>query len=477
MISRSMALAVAVAALLPVVLIGCSTPPKAWELPPPPVQASRIVAEGALTRVTLPNGLRVLLLEDRSLPTVSLGLTIRRGIAIEAKGKEGVADLTAEVMRRGAGDRDALAIARAVDELGAQFGAAASWDSMGIMAGGLSRDATTLLELVADVALRPTFDEGEFEKARDEQLAGLKASLDNPSTLLGWQLERTLYPDHRYGVPGSGLPETVGQLALEDVRGFHARLFHPNNAIFYATGDFDSEKLIEQIRVALGSWRPGPVPKPVAAPPGEVPTARKIIVIDRPEMGQVQVAVAHEGLRRSDRRRIGASLLNGVLGGSGFSSRLMLKLRSERGLTYSIHSGFVLRRHPGRFGIATFTRADQAREAIDLLLAEVEAIRSTNPVTEQELINTKAFSVGQFSLGLETSAAVMGSLVNLEVYDLPRDSLDTFRARIQAVTREDVAKLAGELLHPSRAAIVIVGPAKVLLPKLKGLGEIQTVEW
>lgn len=477
MISRSMMLVIAIAVLLSVGLTGCSTPPKAWELPPPPVQASRIVADGALTHVTLPNGLRVLLLEDRSLPTVSLGLTIRRGMAIEAKGKEGVADLTAEVMQRGAGERDSLAIARAVDELGAKFGVGASWDSMGIFAGGLSRDASTLLALVADVALRPTFAEGEFDKARAEQLAGLKGSLDNPRTLLGWQLARTLYPDHRYGVPGSGLPETVSALALEDVRGFHARLFHPNNAIFYATGDFDSEELIEQIKAALGSWRPGPVPKPVAAPPAQVPATRTIIVIDRPEMGQVQVAVAHEGLRRSDPRRIGASLLNGVLGGSGFSSRLTVKLRSERGLTYSIRSGFVLRRHPGRFGIATFTRADQVREALDLLLAEVEAIRTTTPVTEQELINTKAFSIGQFSLGLETSAAVMGSLVNLELYDLPRDSLDTYRARVQAVTTRDVAKLANDLLHPSRAAIVIVGPAAALLPKLEGLGEIQTLEW
>ena len=458
-------------------LSGCAGPRPAWELPTPPVREAPIIAEGSLIRRTLPNGLRILMLEDHSRPVVSFGLAVRRGIAIEAPGEEGVAALCSEVMQRGAGDRNALAMARSIDELGATFGVAASWDAIHIRASGLARDADTFLQIVADVTLRPRFDEIEIQKARDEQLAGLASGSDNPRTLLSWQLARTLYPEHRYGVPSEGLPESVRALSRADVRSYYDRVFHPNNAVFYATGDFDSGRLLEQVELALGAWARHAVPDPVAAPPLRVPTARKVVVVDRPELSQVRIAVAHEGLRRSDPRRIPASLLNDILGGSGFSSRLTVSIRSNAGLTYSIRSGFALRRRPGRFSVTTFTRVNQVRPMLDLLLAEVKAIRSDRPISEYELRNAKAFSVGQFALGLETSVAVMGSLVNLDLYDLPEDSLDTYRGRIQQVTHPEVKALAQELLYPDRAAIVVVGPAEKLLPELESLGPIEVVTW
>jgi zinc protease len=208
-----------------------------------------------------------------------------------------------------------------------------------------------------------------------------------------------------------------------------------------------------------------------------VPAARTIVVVDRPDLVQVQIAVAHEGLERTDPRRISASLLNNVLGGSGFSSRLMVSIRSNAGLTYSIRSGFALRRRPGRFSVKTFTRVEQVRPMLDLLLAEVAAIRSDRPVGDDELRNAKAYSVGQFALGLETSVAVMGSLVNLDLYDLPEDSLDTYRGRVQQATGAEMAELAEALLHPDRAAIVLVGPAEALVPALESLGPIEVVTW
>ncbi len=458
-------------------VVGCAARPPAWELPVPAAREAPIVAQGALVRKTLPNGLRLLLLEDRSRPMISLGLSVRRGVAIDPQGKEGLADLMGEVMQRGAGERDALALARAVEVLGASLGVRSGWDAIRVGASGLSRDTDALLGFVADLVLRPRFEAAEVERAREEQLASLVSSLDNPRTLLIWQLQRTLYPGHRYGIPSAGLPRTVAELTVEDVRAFHERTFQPNNAIFHVSGDFDPEALLAKIEVAFGGWRPEPIPKPVPAPPRVTPQARKIVVVDRPEMTQVQIAVAHEGLRRIDPRRIPASLLNNVLGGSGFSSRLTVRLRSEEGLTYSIRSSFALRRRPGRFGISTFTRADQVRPALDSLLEEVEAIRSDRSPTEEELRNAKAFSIGHFALGLETSDAVLGSLVNLEIYGLPEDSLDTYRARVNDVTVPEITALAEELLHPDRAAIVIVGPAEQLLPSLEGFGTIDVVTW
>lgn len=474
---RSIVIAIGSLAGSLLLLLGCVGPRPAWELPAPPVREAPIVPAGALVRQTLPNGLRILLLEDHTRPMVSFGLAVRRGMAVEASGKEGVAVLCGEVMQRGAGQRDALQMARAVDEMGATFGIDVSWDSIRISASGLARDADALLQIVSDVTLRPHFDERETERARGEQLAELAGGLDNPRTLLGWQLGRTLYSGHRYGIPGAGRPETVRRLAAADVRGFYRRIFRANNAIFHATGDFDSRVLLEQVERALGAWLPGSLPEPVAAPPRTVPEARKIVVVDRPDMVQVQIAVAHEGLRRIDPRRVAASLLNNVLGGSGFSSRLTVRIRSDAGLTYGIRSGFSLRRRPGRFGIYTFTRADQVRPVLDLLLEEVRAIRDDRPPSEDELRNAKAFSVGHFALGLETSEAVMGSLVNLDIYGLPEDSLDSYRRRVRQVTRAEIAELARELLHPERAAIVVVGPAAALVPELASLGPVEVVTW
>jgi zinc protease len=185
--------------------------------------------------------------------------------------------------------------------------------------------------------------------------------------------------------------------------------------------------------------------------------------------------LAHEGISRTDPDRIAASLLNQAIGGSGFSSRLMQRVRVDAGLTYGVSSGFKLRRGGGTFAVSTFTRVAEVRRVIDLLLAELVRARSEPPMGS-ELEEMRALAVGQFALGIETSDAVLDSLVNLDIYDLPDDSLDTYRSRIRAVTAADVERLALELLHPDRAAIVLVGPAEALTPQLSDLGPIEVVQ-
>ena len=453
--------------------LGGSKP--AWEEPPPPAKAAPIVAEGALTRVELDNGLELMLLEDDRLPLVSVGLTFKRGAAIESQDEAGLARFTAELMNRGAGDLDATALAERVDALGATLTVTADWDSMSVGLSGLSRDTDALLEILDDVARRPRFDEAEAEATRDEQLAELRSQEDDPATLVSRSAMATLYDGHRYGTSTDGTLESVSRLDADAARGLHGRVFLPNNAIFYAVGDFEAGLLEDRVRARFEGWRKGEVPEPVAAPPAPTPTARRIVIADKPELVQARIILAHEGIMRTDERRIAAGLLDDVLGGSGFSSRMMKELRSEEGLTYGVYSGFALRRQPGPFLVSTFTRVPETRRAVDILLAQLEAIRTTAPVTDAELAHAKSYSVGQFALGLETSEAVMGSLVNLEVYGLPEDSLDTYRARVNAVTTEEVHALADALLHPDRIAIILLGPAEALVPQFEDLGGIEVV--
>ena len=446
----------------------------AWELPPPVPKEAPVVQEGRLTRSELDNGLRVFVLEDHRLPRVVLSLSVRRGGAMIGLDRAGLAAFTAEVMERGAGERDALALAQAVDEIGASLLVSSSWDSMRVHVSGLSRDLDALMEILADVALRPRFDAGEAKKARDETLASLEKAKDDPGTLAHWYAARALFDGHRYGIPLAGEPATVARLDADAARRLHERVFLPNNAVFSASGDVAADDILERAGRALGAWQPGDIPDAGAPTPSETPPTRTVLVVDRPDLVQARIVVAHDGIARTDPERVPAAIMNSVLGGSGFSSRLVSSVRAEAGLTYGVYSGFSLRREPSVFFISTFTRVPEVRTVLDLLLAELERMRA-EPPSEDELSQAKTLAVGNFSLGLETSDAVMAGLVDLDVYGLPEDSLDTYRGRVRAVSLEDAARMANELLHPDRVAIVLVGPAEELVPQVEDLAPVEVV--
>ena len=454
--------------------VACAKPP-VWERPPPLVVDAPVVQPGALQRAELENGLRILVLEDHRLPRVAFSLTLRSGEASLPAAQAGLLSLTAELLKRGAGARDALALASATDDLGASLGAGAGGDSLGVAVAGLSRDEGTLLEILADVVLRPRLDPREAQRARAERLAALEGAKDDPGTLLAWNAAAGLYPGHRFGAPVEGTPESVARFDARTARELHRRFFVPNDAILAVVGDVDTQEVLARIRAAFGGWPRGPSPGGGEPPPPQAPPARRVVIVDRPDLVQARVAIAHEGIARRDPDRIAVALLNSVLGGSGFSSRLMASVRSEAGLTYSVGSGFSLRRDPGPFVISTFTRVPEVRRVIDLLLGEL-ARAVSEPPSESELASARTLAVGEFALGLETSGEVMASLVDLDVFSLPEDSLDTYRARVRATTTQETAAQAALRLHPERALIVLVGPAKVLEPQLGGLGPVTVVE-
>jgi len=466
----------AAAMLLVLLAAGCASLGKpAWELPPPPAQDAPVVQPGALQRAELDNGMEVVVLEDRRLPRIALGVAVRRGGGLVPPERAGLAAFTAELMKRGAGERDALALSQATDELGASLSVGGDWDSTTVTVSGLSRDRDRLLEILADVVLRPRFEAGEAGKARDQMLASLERAKDDPATLARWNLARALYEGHPYGAPSSGTAASVARLDASQARAFHRTIFVPNDAIFFAVGDLDMKSLLPAVGEAFGAWERGEVAPPGPAPPERVPEARRIVIVDRPDLAQARIALAHEGLSRTDPDRIPAALMNTVLGGGGFSSRLMETLRTEGGLTYSVGSGFGLRRYAGPFYVVTFTRVPEVRRVLDLILVDLEKMRE-EPPTAQELRDAKALLVGHFGLGLETSTAVVSSEVDLAVYGLPEDSLDTYRGRVRAVETADTARMARELLHPERAVIVLVGPADALLAQVEDLGPVEIIQ-
>jgi len=462
------------AAALALVCAGCGLFAKpAWERPPPPPRATDVVPEERLHREELANGVRVLVLEDPRLPAFALGVVTRRGAGIESPAEAGVASFTAELMERGAGERSALELAGIVDALGASLEVGSDWDAMSARVSGLSEDGDALFDVLADVVLRPRFDADEADKVRSEHIAALRQAADDPATLLGWHFAKTLYAGHRYGVPEAGTPETLARLDGAAARAFHRRVFTPAASIVYASGDFEPEALLERIRTTYGAWQ-GP-PPPELGPPPPVPAARRIVIVDRPDLGQAQVALGHEGIARTDPRRLEAQLLNTALGGGGFSSRLMGRIRADEGLTYGIYSQFVQRHRPGPFVVSTFTRVPKVGELLGGVLEELERVQA-EPPSEAELARVQSQRSGQFALALETSREVAGALVELDIYGLPPDSLDTYRHRVWAVTPEQTAAVARELIDPARCSIVVVGPAEALRPQLEPFGPVEVVE-
>lgn len=447
----------------------------AWEQPPPPIVEGPVVPQDRLHRATLPNGLSILVLEDHALPRLAVGLVTRRGAGSETLAEAGAASLTLDAMKRGAGARDAFALARAVDEMGASLSAGVGWDSASVGVAGLSEDSDALFALLADVVRRPRFDAAEVTRARSEQLAAFEQEKDEPHALAGKQIARVLYDGHRYGLSTDGAPASVARLDAAALRGWHARLFTPAQSIVFVVGDMSRDAAVAHVEALFGDWAPGPGIELGPPPPARTPDARRVVIVDRPDLAQAQLLIGHEGIARRDPERIAADLMNTVLGGGGFLSRLMTKVRAEEGLAYGIGSGFSLRWHPGPFLVSTSTRASEAGRVVDLVLAELSRM-TTDPPREADLKLVRSFSAGRFVLGLETSAAIAGSLVDLDVYGLPPDSLDTYRTRMQAVTVADLALAAEARLHPERVAIVAVGPAETLRPQLERFGPVEVLQ-
>lgn len=455
---------------------GCalgSTP--AWEQAPPPIRTGPVVDGARLHRGELSNGLSLLVFEDARLPLVTAGITFRRGAGIESLDEAGLAGFTAELLSRGAGDRTALELAEVVDSLGASLEAGAGWDTTSVQVAGLSGDLDILFALLGDTVLRPRFDAAEADKVRGELLAALEKAKDEPRALAIRAFAEVLYPGHRYGLPQAGTPEVVAALTQEDAAAYHSRVFTPGNAVLFSAGSASYAEIRERAEAAFGAWEPGAVPEPAPAPPEVTPETRRIVVVDRPDLGQAQILIGHEGIRRTDPERLAAGLMARVLGSSGFTSRLMSRVRAQEGLTYSIYAYLSMRRHPGPFAVSTFTRVPEVGRVVEIVLEELTRMRDES-LTVAEVEAVRRLTAGGFVLGLETSADVTGALVDLDVYRLPDDSLDTFRARVAEIQHEQVERAARDLLHPERAAVVVVGPAEALRPQLEALGAVEVVQ-
>ena len=428
-----------------------------------------------ITRATFDNGLRVLIAEYHELPLVEFHLIVGAGAAEDPPGKGGLAALTAGTLTRGTGKLSADELARAIESLGGRITATPGTDGTIVTAEFLSQDFAAGLDLLRQVLLDPAFARDEVRRRRDEQAAGIVAALEDASAIADECFAGFLYGSHPYGRPIEGLSTTVPKLGRGDVADFYERWYRPNDTILVLVGDVAAPEATVRLREAFGAWRPRPDALAVrAAPPARL-TARRVLLVDKPDATQTQIRLGNVAIARNDPAYIPAVVANTILGG-GFTSQLIEELRIKRSLTYSAWSTFAARLTGGDFRLGTFTKTPTTAETLALALSVEGEFRSHAPARER-LAKAKTYLRGQFPLRIESPDALAARLGEAEFNGLGPEELATYRARVAAVTPEQAAAVAGKLMPPPEAvAIVVVGKAAEIHDALASrFGPLETM--
>ncbi len=419
----------------------------------------------------LKNGLRIVLVENHALPIVAMRLIVPAGGEKNPADRPGLADLVAAMLDEGTKTRSALEIAEALESIGARIGTGASQDAAFVSLTTLSSQLGKALDVFADIATAPAFKEEDFSRVRDKTRTSLLQSKDAPAAIAGRAFARVLYGDkHPYAFPTVGTEKSLEKITRDDLVRFHAQHYLPNSSKIVVVGDITLEQAAAELEKRLGIWRKAKAPK-AKAPAVPKDVGRRVILIDKEGASQSVVRVGHVGVPRKHPDYAALLVMNDILGGS-FTSRINLNLREKKGYTYGARSGYTMLRGAGPFSAGGNVRADVTRESIDELLKELEGIRK-DKVTDEELSEAKAGLVARAPARFETNASTAGELADVLIHELPEDDIATMVQRIEAVSAEDVLRVAKRYVRPESAIIVVVGDRKSVEPKLAGLGKLE----
>lgn len=411
----------------------------------------------------LPNGLKVVIFENKRLPLVSYRLGFKNGTIYDPADSVGLTSAVTSMLNEGTKTRSSKQLAEEIERLGASISASAGEDNTTVAASALSLYSSDVLRLMSDVVLNPSFPESEIALYKKNAIENLKYQRSQPAFLADEQISKTLYGTHPYGI-ASPTAADIEKLSREKLTAFHARMFTPNNATLIVVGDVSRDALLKEIKDAFGGWQKGeftagkfPVP-PVRA-------ATTITVVDRPGSIQSNIVLANLAINRNDPDYFPVLVMNQVLG-AGASSRLFMNLREAKGYTYGAYSRFDTKRLAGNFETNAEVRTPVTGDSLKEFFYELNRIRAEK-VTEKELKDAKSYLAGVFPSRAETQEGLTNLLVAQQLYDLPNDYLQTYRDKVNAVTIEEVERVAKKYISPDKIAIVIVGDADEILPQIK----------
>ena len=404
-------------------------------------------------RVVTENGMTLLIQDQPSLPIVTVNVLIKAGAAHDPDAKAGLAYMTAGMLDEGTKTRSATKLAQEIEFLGAEINAKAVNDFTTATLRVLKKDVDHGFTLLADILMNPAFDEKEVLRLRSELLGELQGEKDDPGTIAGKAFDEIIFKGHPYRRPINGDEKTVPKITRKDLVAFHDVYYRPNRTIIAIVGDIREAEAVELVRKHFGKW----AKKDVALPPfpSAEPLQKSVLKLIDKDLTQATVVLGHVGIDRKNPDFYPVAVMNYILGGGGFSSRLVNRIRDEQGLAYDVDSGFDANVWPGRFSVTLQTRNAAANQAIAGALAEIKRIR-TEPVSDQELADAKAYLIGSFPLRLDTTGKLAGLLAVVELHGLGLTYFDDYPKAIAAVTKEDVLRAAQKYINPGLYALVVV---------------------
>jgi predicted Zn-dependent peptidase len=423
---------------------------------------------------TLPNGLRVVVLENHKVPTFNMQMVVLSGGLADKPDYRGLASFTAGLLRDGTTKRSSKDIAEQVDALGGTLASTTGLSSLTstVSTSGLIENLDQTLDIFADVVRNPIFPTVEVEKYKARTQAQLQFQRSNPQFLAQEQFNKAIYGDH----PASLISPPLGsikKLTSKDLASFHSTYYRPNNSILAIVGDTTLKEVLPKIEKAFGDWQKAEVPA-MTIPAAPSQAASRIFLIDRPGSVQTVLQLGNLGIERTSPDYFSLLLADRVLGG-GPAARLFLNLREDKGYTYGAYSNFSGSKFRGIWMSSSEVRTDVTEGAMKEFMYELKRLRDEKVSTE-ELENAKRAIVGNFALSLEQPQSLLQNIILQKIYDLPADYWDTYPQRVAAVTVDDIQRVAQKYIDLGHLQIVAVGDASKAREVLAKYGSVEVYD-
>ena len=412
-------------------------------------------------KITLKNGMTVLLMEKRGVPMVSFAGIIKAGSTVDPVDQEGVASVTAGLLRKGTTKRSAQKFAEDLDFIGASFGADASMDFSSISAECLTKDLDKGLDLLSDAMLHPAFPQVEVDKLLSQSVDGIKAAKDDAQSVVLSYYHGYLFGKHPYARSEGGDEASLPRINRAAIVKFYETNYTPGNTILAVAGEFNPSQMKAKLEQVFGGWTTKGAAPPALSAPQQV-KGKRLLLIDKPDSTQTFFAIGNVGTSVTDPDRVAVRVVNTIFGGR-FTSQLNEALRVESGLTYGAQSFFDAKQQPGAFAIFSYTKNDSTVQAIDLALQVLEKLHKDG-VTADELASAKAYIKGQFPPSIETSEQLARRIASNEFYGLTDDEINQLEARIDAVTLPATKQVIEKHFPAADLVFLLIGKASEIRP-------------
>ena len=422
------------------------------------VQTASIPNSATITRMALPNGITILVYPNFAAHSVVLSGHLHAGSLFERPAQGGLASMTAFALMRGTAHRDFFTLHDALEAIGADLGISASVHLTSFSGKALAEDLPTLLDILADTLITPSFDAGQMERLQGEITTGLKIRDQDTRYQANRLFDELLYPaDHPYHYPARGTLETVSRLTPADLHAFHARHYGPRGMNIAVTGAVDADEAVDAVRARFEGWANPDQPTPPALPavPPIEEARRGLRAI--PGKTQSDIALGVIGPARSAPDYQAAQIANSILGQFGMMGRIGASVREELGLAYYAYSNIEGGLGPGAWSVLAGVNPANVDLAIERIQDELRRLIS-EPVSADDLADNQAYFTGRLPLQLESNEGIASSILNMELYGLGLDFLLTYHDQIMRLTADDLLAAARHYLNPERLAIGVAGP-------------------